>query len=104
MQDRYQVYPTIGARRPASEIAEERREQIAQEQAAMQADKERKFALQRSMESPPAARIALWESRHGLAMPRTPDHPLLRFIAESTDLALEQVVAEQQRRAAARNT
>lgn len=98
MQDKDSVYPII-ARKPASELAEERREQIAQERAALQADKERKYAQQRAMDSPPERRIALWEARHGLALPRSADHPLMQFIADSTDLAVEQVQAEQRRRA-----
>lgn len=98
MHDRYEVYPPI-ARRPASELAEERREHIAQERAAIQADKDRKFAQQRSIESSPERRISLWEARHGLALPRTASHPLIPFIAQSTDLDVEQVHAEQRRRA-----
>jgi hypothetical protein len=102
MQDRYHTYATDPPRRPASEIAEERREQIAHEQAERQADKDRKLIRQRSIETTPEVRIALWESRHGLALPREPGHPLMRFIAESTDLSVEQVHAEQQRRALVR--
>ena len=98
MHDKDAIYPTV-ARRPASELAEERREQIAQGRAALQADKDRKFAQQRAMDSPPERRIALWEARHGLALPRSADHPLMQFIADSTDLAVEQVQAEQRRRA-----
>jgi hypothetical protein len=103
MHDKDAVYPTI-ARKPASELAEERREQIAQERAALQADKDRRYAQQRATDSPPERRIALWESRHGLALPRSADHPLMQFIADSTDLAVEQVLAEQLRRARLRGT
>ena len=103
MHDKDAVYPTI-ARKPASELAEERREQIAQERAALQADKDRRYAQQRAMDSPPERRIALWEARHGLALPRSADHPLMQFIADSTDLAVEQVLAEQRRRAQMRGT
>lgn len=97
MHDKDTVYPTI-ARKPASELAEERRELIAQERAALQADKDRKYAQQRAMDSPPERRIALWEARHGLALPRAADHPLMQFIADATDLTVEQVQAEQRRR------
>lgn len=103
MHDRDAIYPTL-ARKPASELAEERRAQIAEERAAIQADKDRKFAQQRAMDSPPERRIALWEARHGLALPRSADHPLMQFIADSTDLAVEQVRAEQRRRALLRGT
>jgi hypothetical protein len=103
MYEKDAIYPAI-ARKPASELAEERREQIAQERAALQADKDRRFAQQRAMDSPPERRIALWEARHGLALPRSADHPLMQFIADSTDLAVEQVLAEQRRRAQMRGT
>jgi len=102
MEDRYQVYARDLARRPAGELVAERKEQIALEQAALQADKDMKLAQQRSSELPPAARIALWESLHGLAMPRDPSHPLIGIIAESTQLEVAQVLAEHQRRTQAR--
>ena len=103
MYEKDAIYPAI-ARKPARELAEERREQIAQERAALQADKDRRYAQQRAMDSPPERRIALWEARHGLALPRSADHPLMQFIADSTDLAVEQVLAEQLRRARLRGT
>ena len=99
MEDKYQVYVRDLARRPADEVAAERKEQIAHEQAALQADKEAKLEQQRSMNTPAATRIALWESRHGLALPRDPNHPLIGIIAESTRLDVAQVLAEHQRRA-----
>jgi hypothetical protein len=99
MQDKYHVYASDLARRPAAELAAERREQAALELAAQQADKERNLARQRSIDTPPATRIALWETRHGLALPRDPKHPLMGIIAESTELHIEQVLAEHQRRA-----
>jgi hypothetical protein len=99
MQDKYHVYPSDTHRRPAAELAEERREQVALEQAASQADKERRLLRQRSIDTPPATRIALWESRHGLAMPRDSAHPLMCIIAEGTELNVEQVLAEHERRA-----
>lgn len=85
--------------RPAAELAAERRELAALRQAAIQADKARNLVRQRAMDTPPATRIALWESRHELALPRDPQHPLMRIIAENTDLDIAQVLAEHQRRA-----
>ena len=99
MHDKFHIYASELQTRPPAELAAERREQIALEQAALQADKDRNLARQRSMDTPPATRTALWESRHGLALPRDPKHPLMRIIAESTDLDVEQVLAERQRRA-----
>jgi hypothetical protein len=99
MHDKYQTYGSDPHPRPASELAAERREQIALEQAALQAHKDRNLARQRSIDTTPEVRIALWESRHGLALPRDPKHPLMPFIAQSTDLDVEQVRDEQRRRA-----
>jgi len=99
MDYKYHVYPNDAPPRPAAELAAERREQYTLQQAALQVDKDRNLARQRSIETPPATRIALWESRHGLAMPRDPRHPLMRVIAENTDLDVAQVLAEHQRRA-----
>jgi len=102
MQDKYSIYASEPHSRPASELAAERREQIALEQAALQAGKERNFARQRAIETTPEVRIALWETRHGLALPRDPKHPLMPFIADSTALDIAQVHAEQSRRAVLR--
>ena len=99
MEYKHRLDGTVPPPRPADELAAERREQATLRQAALQADKERRLARQRSMDTPPATRIALWESRHDLTMPRDPNHPLMRIIAENTGLDLEQVLAEHQRRA-----
>lgn len=99
MEYKHPLYGNDPPPRPAAELAAERREQAALRQAALQADKERRLARQRSVDTPPAMRIALWESRHELTMPRDPKHPLMRIIAENTDLDLAEVLAEHQRRA-----
>ena len=100
MEDyKYRVYGNDPQPRPAAELAAERREQYTLQQAALQADKDRNLSRQRAIDTPPATRIALWESRHGLAMPRDPKHPLMQIIAENTDLDVTQVLAEHQRRA-----
>jgi hypothetical protein len=102
MYDKYRTFSGESSPRPASEIAAERREQIAAEQAAAQERKDRNLLKQTAMESTPEMRIALWEERHGLGLPRDPNHRLIQFVADSTGLALEQVLAEQQRRALGR--
>ena len=99
MHDKYPIYGREPQPRPASELAAERREQIAFEQAAVQAGKERNFARQRAVDTTPETRIALWETRHGLALPRDPKHPLVQYIADNTDLDVAQVQTEQSRRA-----
>jgi hypothetical protein len=98
MQDKYQTYSNDPQPRPAAEVAAERKAQIALEQAAHQADKERNLARQRSMDTAPEVRIALWEARHGLALPRDPNHPLIQVIADGTELDVVQVQDERRRR------
>ena len=99
MQDQYHVYPSSDMPGARHEALLERKEQIARDLADAKAEKERRLARQRSVDSTPEVRIALWESRHGLALPKAAGHPLLQVIAGSTDLDVAQVAAEQQRRA-----
>ena len=104
MQDKYQTYASDPQPRPAAEQAAERKAQIALEQAAQQADKDRNLARQRSMDTAPGVRIALWEARHGLALPRDPKHPLMQVIADGTELDVAQVQDERRRRALLRRS
>jgi hypothetical protein len=99
MQDQYHVYPSRDRSVAKNEVLLERKEQIARELADAQAEKDRRLARQRSVDSTPEVRIALWESRHGLGLPKTPGHPLLQVIADCTELDVTQVAAEQKRRA-----
>jgi len=99
MQDKYQIYERDPQPRPAADLAAERRAQIALEQAARQADKDRNLARQRSIDTSPEVRIALWEARHGLALPRDLGHPLMQVIADGTELDIAQVRGEHRRRA-----
>jgi hypothetical protein len=99
MQDKYQTYANGSQPRLASELAAERKAQIELEQAERQAEKDRALARQRSMETTPGVRIALWEARHGLALPRDPEHPLVQVIADGTELDVVQVQDELRRRA-----
>jgi hypothetical protein len=46
----------------------------------------------------PHERIRLWEDLHGLRLPRTADHMLVRVIASRTALSVQQIHDEQQRR------
>jgi hypothetical protein len=102
MPDNFQLYASDPQPRSAAELAAERRTQIALEQAARQADKDRSLARQRSIDTASEVRIALWEARHGLALPRDPNHPLMRVIADGTELDIGQVQAESRRRAGIR--
>jgi hypothetical protein len=99
MQDKYQINAVDHQPRPAADLAAERKAQIALEQATRQADKDRDLARQRSMGTTPEVRIALWEARHGLALPRDPKHALVQVIASGTELDVAQVQDELRRRA-----
>jgi hypothetical protein len=92
------IHTTIASQKTATTFADDRRKKIAEEQAEVNAEKARNLILQRSLDSSPERRIALWEARHGLTLPSAANHPLMRFIAESTNLEPPQVEAEQRRR------
>jgi hypothetical protein len=51
------------------------------------------------MDTAPEVRIALWEARHGLPLPRDSNHPLMQVIADGTELDVSQVQDERRRRA-----
>jgi hypothetical protein len=80
------IHTTIASQKTATTFADDRRKKIAEEQAEVNAEKARNLILQRSLDSSPERRIALWEARHGLTLPSAANHPLMRFIAESTNL------------------
>lgn len=74
------------------------RARIALEESERLERKQQELLQQTSESSPPAERIRVWERRHGLTLPRDANHRLLNIVARQTDLALEQVREEQQRR------
>ena len=92
------MHTTIASQHTTTKFADDRRKQIAEEQAEVNAEKARNLVLQRSLDCSPERRIALWEARHGLMLPSAAHHPLIAFIAESTNLEPPQIEAEQQRR------
>ncbi|MBC7982369.1 MAG: hypothetical protein H7Y02_00790 [Candidatus Obscuribacterales bacterium] len=60
--------------------------------------KERELIQQKSSANSPQMRIRIWEGRHGLPLPRSPTHSLVKLIAANTELTVEQVRAEQKLR------
>jgi hypothetical protein len=95
MPNGWKIPTTIAAQKTATKFADDRRKKIAEEQAEVNAEEARNLILQRSLDSSPERRIALWEARHWLMLPGAADHPLMTFIAESTNLEPPQVEAEQ---------
>lgn len=62
------------------------------------------LAEQSSGLNPPGRRIRIWEKLHALALPLETAHPLVRLIANSTGLTLEEVQDEQRQRSTAAAT
>jgi hypothetical protein len=74
------------------------RARIALEESERLERRQQELLQQTSQSSPPAERIRIWERRHGLTLPRDANHRLLGIVARQTELAIEQVREEQQRR------
>jgi hypothetical protein len=81
-------------------ITTDRRAAIELEERERAAERQRRIASQCSPLNGPADRIRIWEEVHGLALPRSLTHKLVRVIATQTELTVRQVQEEQQRRAA----
>lgn len=77
------------------------RERIALEESERLERKQQELLEQTSERNTPAERIRVWERRHGLRLPRDANHRVIGLVARQTDLALDQVREEQQRRLAA---
>jgi hypothetical protein len=76
------------------------RARIALEESERLERKQQELLEQTSERNTPAERIRIWERRHRLTLPRDSNHRILAVVAHQTDLALEQVREEQQRRLA----
>jgi hypothetical protein len=81
----------------------EHRDRVLHEQAEAEQRRQRNLLEQTSMKHPAEMRIRIWEQLHQTDLPREPTHRLLSVIAAQTDLSIEQVGREQQRRAQLRN-
>jgi|SRR6185312_12826482 len=77
------------------------RARLAREHAEMEQRRSDALAGQVSVVNAPSERIRIWEQLHGLPLPRSPTHKLLRVIAAGTQLRLEQIREVQQQRLAA---
>jgi hypothetical protein len=74
------------------------RARIAQEESERLERKQQELLQQTSGRSTPAERIRIWERRHGLTLPRDANHRIVNIVAHQTELAVDQVREEQQRR------
>lgn len=76
------------------------RARIALEESERLERRQQELLAQTSELNTPAERIRIWERRHGLKLPRDANHRIIGMVARQTDLALDQVREEQQRRLA----
>lgn len=85
---------------PMDSAADRRAAAVAREAAEL--DRRQAELVQlRAATASASARIRLWETRYGLALPRNPCHPLLACIVEATRLTLADVHREQHERTVA---
>jgi hypothetical protein len=83
----------------AGEPINDYRSRLALEQFRAAEQRQRDMAEQSSTLNSPDVRIRAWEKVHGVRLPADPAHPVLDSVATATDLTLEQVHAEQRKRA-----
>jgi hypothetical protein len=87
---------------PGNALIGEHRDRVLHEQAEAAQRRQRDLLEQTSMKHPAEIRIRIWEQLHQMDLPREPEHRLLSVIAAQTDLTIEQISREQQRRAQVR--
>ena len=83
---------------PRFEHVVDYRERLAREAVKFAERRQMAIAEQYSALNSSSVRIRAWEHLHGLRMPSTPAHPVLRVIAAATQLSMTEVRDEQQRR------
>jgi hypothetical protein len=88
---------------PGNALIGEHRDRVLHEQAEAAQRRQRDLLEQTSMKHPAEIRIRIWEQLHQMDLPREPEHRLLSVIAAQTDLSIEQIGREQQRRAQVRS-
>ncbi len=84
----------------SGELMKDYRVRLEMEEQERLERKRREREELRSDSRTPDARIRAWEQFHGLRLPSDPTHPVVQVIVSDTRLTLEEVVAEQQARAA----
>jgi hypothetical protein len=81
-------------------IMKDYRQRLADEEYERAERKRMQLADQRSELNDAKARIQAWERAHGLRLPTSATHPVLRVIAAATALTLNEVLEEQRQRSA----
>jgi hypothetical protein len=90
--------PPFSIHSGTAESVAEHRSRLAREQEDSEQRRMEALAGQVSIANNPSERIRIWEQLHGLPMPVSPTHALLKVIAEATDLQIEQVQEVQRAR------
>ena len=92
--------PSAASTSTPGELLTDYRSRLALEQFQAAERRQGELAEQSSALNAPGVRIRAWEKTHGLRLPADLAHPVLRAVAASTNLTLEQVQEEQRRRSA----
>jgi hypothetical protein len=87
-----------GRQAGVGESIADHRARLARDEEELQQRRMEALAEQVSVVNSPSERIRIWERLHGLPLPRSSTHKLLRVIAVATDLQLEQVREVQRQR------
>src|SRR4051794_33422151 len=85
---------------PLHRNAADQRAAVQREESERAAEREKQIQEQASPFKEPHERILLWEQLHDVRLPRSATHRLIRVIAAQTQLSIQQVREEQQRRVA----
>ncbi|HZF26344.1 MAG TPA: hypothetical protein VEZ88_08785 [Steroidobacteraceae bacterium] len=84
----------------AGELATDYRARAAAVEYEARERRRQELAEQVAVQNTPEQRIRVWERLHELNLPKKGTHPLVRIIAADTELTVEQVREEQDRRLA----
>jgi hypothetical protein len=93
------IQPIPEDARPGGTGTADRRAQAQRELEAQAEERRRALASQTSPLNDPAERIRIWERLHALRLPISQEHRLVAVVAKQTDLTVQQVREEQERRA-----
>lgn len=84
------------------QLIEDRNERLAREELERERTRTQRYEELRSEFNSTAVRIRAWEKLHGLRLPSSSIHPILRVISVATGIPLADIRGEQQTRRDAR--
>jgi hypothetical protein len=89
------IFTSVPESHSSAELLKTHRAQVALEAEQRAQEKRARLEELSSIVHTPEMRIRLWEKVHGLRLPLDPEHPVLHFVATSTQLTVAQVQDEQ---------